>query len=131
MQTFVLNAQHRPAHDGTVSERRHLAFYEVLENVSHAWIQLLATTGRGDLSMGRFAIVSVTSDFAHEMFTGDLEVSTAVEKVGDSSATFITSIRQSGVYTGSVRAVIAQVNDDRTESVPLSDEQRAALVRLQ
>jgi acyl-CoA thioesterase FadM len=129
-QRFLVDVAHRPQLDGSVWETPHLAFYEVLEAVSLTWGWVLDSTGRADLAIRNFAVVSVNSDFHSELFVGQLAIDTAVIRVGTSSLTLEAAVVQSDDTVGRVQAVLGQINGDRSSSSPLTSEQRDALDRI-
>jgi acyl-CoA thioesterase FadM len=109
----------------------HLPFFSALAVASDAWGAALDRTGRDDLHIRHFAVVSVAADFGREMFHAPLEIELTVEKVGSSSVTLVSSFRQHGAPTGTVRAVLVRISPDRGTSLALSAEQREALTALQ
>ncbi|HEY3737536.1 MAG TPA: hotdog domain-containing protein [Jatrophihabitans sp.] len=131
MHYFVLDAARRPELDGTVWTDGHLRFYEALETVGLTWALILEKTGRGDLSLEHMAVVNVTADFRHEMFVGRLEIDAALERIGTTSVTLVCSVAQGGNDVGTVRAVLVKVGDGRVDSLPFTEDQRAALATLQ
>lgn len=108
----------------------HLPFYEALEVASESWGSTLERTGRDDLALRHFAIVNVNADFRREMFRGQVDAVTVIEKVGTSSIALATSFTQHGQQAGTARAVLVRISADRVTSVALSHDQREALARL-
>jgi len=126
-----LDVTQRPRPDGTVPASTHVPFYLALEMMFEAWRRVLATTCQDILEPRDLGVVNVTSDFGRELHVGATAFDVDLERVGTSSITFRIDVGQNGQHAATIRTTLAQVNDDRTRSVPLSPLQRAALELLQ
>lgn len=121
---------HRPNRDGSAVTSRHVPYYLALEVASDAWARLLDELGDGLLSTADVAVVHTEFDFRRELFTGELDVDVEVTRVGRSSVAFAVALYQRDLLAGTGETVVAQTDEARLVSVPLSPVQRAMLESL-
>jgi acyl-CoA thioesterase FadM len=127
MTTYCMQLAHRPDRDGTVTASRHVPFFLALEVMAQAWARLLAD-GVGELlSPMDLGVVNVQSDFRRELFTGEADYDVTLARFGTSSLTFAFTITQAGQVAAKGETTLARTDTGRVRSVPLTDEQRAAL----
>lgn len=127
MLAYPITLSHRPSRDGVVSTSSHMPFFEVLELMYEAWRLALWSACEETLTPARLGVVHVTSDFAHEIFLGESLMQVQLLEVGTSSLRFYVELSQRGRLAARVTTVLAQVNETREHSVPLSPLQRAGL----
>jgi acyl-CoA thioesterase FadM len=124
---YSLQVAHRPERDGRLITDPHVPFFLALEAAADAWSLALAEFCEDILLPSDVGVVNVTSDFRHELFVGLLHVDVSLQSIGVSSVTFIMRLFQAEQCAGSVRLVVAKVNEARTQSVALTAVERAAL----
>jgi acyl-CoA thioesterase FadM len=117
----------RPYPDGSDRPGAHAPHYLVVEAVSQVWEEVLVGLGDGLLHPRHLAVVRVAVDYRHEVYVADGEFEVDVVRVGRTSVELAVRLHQGGRPVVDAQVVLAQVNADRTGSVPLSDRQRAAL----
>jgi acyl-CoA thioesterase FadM len=121
---------HPPMRDGGVITSAHVPFFLALEAMADAWANALADHCSGVLAPTDLGVVHVDSDFAHEVFVGEVTIDVDLEKVGTSSLTFRVTLTQGGRRAAVMTTVLARVDSTRLHALPLSDAQRAALGTL-
>lgn len=130
MPRYELPLSHRPLRDGTLVTSRHVPYFLAAEVFSQAWAQTLADLGPGLLASKDVAVVNAHFDYAHEVFIGSAIITVTVEKVGHTSIRFGLQLEQDGRLAATGTTTVVHTDEDRTRSIPLSDEQRTALERV-
>ena len=75
-----------------------------------------------------FVLVNVNLDLRGEIrWPGEVQIGTAVSKIGNSSITFYQQMFQNGVCVASAESVVVQVNTMTRRSQSLSETARTAL----
>jgi acyl-CoA thioester hydrolase len=85
---------------------------------------------RQKIKMGAFPYLLVRMDqqFKREIFHGtDVLVSTAVEKIGNTSVTFFQEVWQNDALAAEATTVLVSVSESTNLPVPLTDELRRCL----
>jgi hypothetical protein len=113
--------------DGSTVNDRHVPFFLALEVAADAWALALQAYCGDVLLPGDVAVVSVVSNFRHELFVGEVDVDVTCKRIGISSITFLMELIQSDRSAGTVNFVVAKVDPQRIHAVPLTAAQRAAL----
>jgi acyl-CoA thioesterase FadM len=124
---YELLVTHRPNRDKSAVTSRHVPYYLAAEVFSDAWARTLAELGPGVLTAKDVAVVSAQFDYSREVFIGAATVTVEVQKVGASSVRFGLELEQDGRVAAVGTTTVAQTDENRTRSIPLSPEQRAAL----
>lgn len=77
-----------------------------------------------------FVIASLTLNFVSEItWPGQVDIGTAVTKVGNSSVHMYQALFQNGRVVATAETVVVQMNEESRKSHPLSEEARAFLER--
>jgi acyl-CoA thioester hydrolase len=75
-----------------------------------------------------FVLVNVNLDLRGEIrWPGEVQIGTAVSKIGNSSITFHQQMFQNGVCVASADSVVVQMNTTTRKSQPLSETARTSL----
>ena len=75
-----------------------------------------------------FVLVNVNLDLQGEIrWPGEVQIGTAVSKIGNSSITFYQQMFQNGVCVASADSVVVQMNPTTRKSQPLSETARTSL----
>jgi acyl-CoA thioesterase FadM len=128
--SYPVSLTHRPTRDGQLIQSRHVPYYLALEMVSEAWGTAIVEHCGDALSPRDLAVVGVVSDFWRELFVGDALVDVTLESIGTTSVRFVCTLSQDAEPAATITATLCRVNDGRTKSVPLSEEQRSRLAPL-
>jgi acyl-CoA thioesterase FadM len=127
---FEFEIDHRPERDGSHVTSRHVPFFLAHEATSFAWRSALAAAGPAGVELSKFGVVSVRSDFWHEVFVGTATFDVTVTRVGTSSVGLRVEIGQFDKPVAQIDSVIARVDESRLHSVALTDEERSGLESL-
>ncbi len=108
----------------------HVTFHGALGYVQAAWLRALTETCGDVLMPPDLGLVNVTADYRRELFDGPAVFDVTLERMGTSSLIFAADIIQSGELAARATLTFVRVDADRTRSLPLTAQQRAALAPL-
>ncbi|RBY88339.1 thioesterase family protein [Blastococcus sp. TF02A-26] len=113
--------------EGWLREGVHAPHFLVVDAVSQVWEEVLIGLGDDLLHPRHLAVVRVAFDYRHEVFVAPGEFEVDVVRIGRTSVELAVRLHRGGRPVVDAQVVLANVDDDRTAAVPLSDRQRAAL----
>jgi acyl-CoA thioesterase FadM len=108
----------------------HIPFDGALGYAQTAWAQAIRATCGGVLVPPNMGIVNVNADFRRELFEGPAVFDVTLERMGTSSLTFVVEISQFGAPAATARLTYVRVDEQRTTSLPLTEQHRVSLQPL-
>jgi acyl-CoA thioesterase FadM len=119
-----------PVPDHPLMPPGHISFHGALGYVQIAWLRALGEACGEILRPPDLGMVGVTANYRRELFDGPADFDVRIERLGRSSVVFAVDISQYGELAASVQLTVARVDEQRSRSVALTPEQRAALQPL-
>jgi acyl-CoA thioesterase FadM len=106
----------------------HLSFDRILRRCGLAWTEFLNST---EVFHGGVICPHLSADYLSEVNEGTLEVDITVLSVGRTSFRILCAVSQAGVPAANVQVVLVCFDYAAQASLPLTEEQRAALAAHQ